>query len=80
MRILFVQLIILFASLCGFAADINLPETLNAGILLSASTQQAEYPGSALYDYVDGDADRFMRYGFKTCITRTYKSAGGAEA
>lgn len=45
-----------------------------------AAAPAEEYPGSRLYDAIDGGADVYLNAGFAVLITRRYAGNGGREA
>jgi hypothetical protein len=71
-----VVLRILFCSICLSALFVSvlaapaLPDKVPGS--WSAAGKQAEYPGRALYDYIDGGADIYFDFGFSNCSARTY--------
>jgi hypothetical protein len=67
----------LLSALALPARAVELPDAISAGErTLPASGDQSDHPGKSLYDYIDGDASRFMDHGFRTCASRVYKSGG----
>jgi len=53
---------------------LELPAFISTGDeRLEAMGEAKSYTGNALYDYIDGDADRFMNRGFTVCLVRTYR-------
>ncbi len=60
---------------------IILPDVLGTRNIGIALAPQEDYNGSKLFEYIDGGADIYFNYGFKTCFVRRYgiKNSPGSE-
>ncbi len=54
--------------------EISFPGTFNSTILWKINGPVEQYPGKKLYEYIDGGADIYFDYGFKTCNAARYSS------
>ncbi len=57
-------------------AKISFPDTLAGKILWKKKGPVEHYPGKKLYEYIDGEADIYFSYGFKTCFSAKYVNSG----
>ncbi|MBD3419700.1 MAG: hypothetical protein GF398_06240 [Chitinivibrionales bacterium] len=53
---------------------LNLPGELNSGLSWQTRNPWQEYPGKKLYEFIDGEADIFVAYGFNTCFATTFSA------
>jgi hypothetical protein len=60
---------------------IILPDVLGTHNVGTALEPQEDYNGSKLFEYINGGADVYFNYGFKTCFVRKYsiKNSPGSE-
>ena len=63
------------------AYGIILPDVLDKHQVIMALSPQEDYDGSRLFEYINGGADVYFNYGFKTCFVRKYgiKNSPGSE-
>ena len=61
-------------------SSVKLPDTLYIKNICIAKSPQATHKGKALYDYINGGADVYFDFGFKTCHARTYSSSSHKES
>ena len=74
--------ILLFTAITSTKAyGIILPDVLSTHKTITALSQQEDYDSNSLFEYINGGADVYFNYGFKTCFARKYgiRNSPGSE-
>jgi hypothetical protein len=80
-RILLIVFLLLPAAVkASENSSVRLPDTLHIKNICIANSPQKPHEGKALYDYINGGADVYFDFGFKTCYARNYSSLSDKES